>query len=172
MIHGGLLVWCVVIYIKTRVIWNHFLLIAVQKSLNNAQYYYIWLKWVYAVIEIIFLRSLTAWVWWRTLYKTCGFCLIILFVVIIDVSGYMEIFKENEFVVFWPWWRIEEDYNSAVNDISETFYSMRLGVEVSKLHVWYCIYHFEFFWRWSSQRAVIRTSICLSWEVFCPTMLF
>ena len=47
------------------------------------------------------------------------------------------------FLMYWPWLRIEADYNRAVNKISELFSAMRLGVEVIMWHVWSCVYHLK-----------------------------
>ena len=47
----------------------------------------------------------------------------------------MEPVKAKKFVLVVAWWRIEEDTNRAVNEISETFSSTGFGVEVIKLHV-------------------------------------
>ena len=83
-------------------------------------------------------------VWWSTLYKTQNFCLIILPMVIIDVRGSMKLLNEKLCSVFWNLGRIEADLNRAANELPETFSIMRIGVEVSKLHVRYFIYHFNF----------------------------
>ena len=48
--------------------------------------------------------------------------------VIIDVSGAMKHVDAKYFAMLLAWWRIEEDFNIAVNKISETFSSMSLGV--------------------------------------------
>ena len=56
----------------------------------------------------------------------------------------MEPFKEKKCVMVWPWWNIESDSNRAVNKIYETFFVMRLGVHIRKLHVWSCVYHVKF----------------------------
>ena len=106
MIYGGIFIWYSVIYVNIRVIYIHFLFLSIWKSLTNAQYFCIYSKRVYVVGEMIFVRSLPVQVWWSTLYKTRNFCLIILPVVIIDVSGSMILVKAKDFVVFWPWMRI------------------------------------------------------------------
>ena len=48
--------------------------------------------------------------------------------VIIDASGAMKHVDANYFAMLLASWRIEEDFNSAVNKISEIFSSMSLGV--------------------------------------------
>ena len=42
---------------------------------------------------------------------------------------------ENNFVMFWPWWRIGADPNCVCNKISENFSALRLGIEIIKFHV-------------------------------------
>ena len=91
----------------------------------------------------IFMRNLLMQVWRVTLYKSHGFLLIIISVVIIDMSVSTKRIKEKDFVMFWPWWRMEAEANRAVNNISETFSTMRLGVQVRNLHVFSCFYHFK-----------------------------
>ena len=73
------------------------------------------------------------------------FCLIILLVVLIDVIGSMELINSMEFVVLWPSRVIEAGSNCAIYDIPEAFFIMRVGVEVSKLHVISCVHHFKCF---------------------------
>ena len=124
---------------------------------------------VYVVSEMIFVRNLPIWVWWITLYKTCGFCLIIFPVVIIGVSVSMKPVKEKWFVVFWTWWRIEVDSKCAVDKTPEDISSMRLGFEVIKLYVWSSIHHFKYLLKMEFWRAVIRTSIGLAWVVILST---
>ena len=90
-------------------------------------------------------------------YKTRGFCLIILIVVIIYMSGSIKLINAKEFVVFWPWLKIKLYYNRAVNVIPEAF-----PQQVSCL-IFYL--PFQKNSRWFSWRAVIRTSRGLSWWV-------
>ena len=54
---------------------------------------------------------------------------------IIDVGGSIKPVKLKEFAVFWNRRRIEEGFNGAVNEITEAFPAMGLGVEVIKLNV-------------------------------------
>ena len=49
--------------------------------------------------------------------------------VVIDVRGSMKLVKSKEFVVFWPWRRIEAGSNCVVSDIPEALSAMRLGVD-------------------------------------------
>ena len=65
---------------------------------------------------------------------------------IIDVGGYIKPVKAKEFVVLLPYRRAEAGSNCAVYDILEDFSAMRLGVEVSKLHVRTCVSHLNYFW--------------------------
>ena len=63
--------------------------------------------------------------------------------VVVDVIVSMKMVKLKEFVVFWTWRRIEADSNHGFYDIPETFSAIRLGVEVSKLHVRSCVCHLK-----------------------------
>ena len=85
--------------------------------------------------------------------------------VIIDVSGPIKPVKLKEFLVFYPWRRIEVDSNCAPNEIPETLSATRLGVEASKLHVRFCIDHFKYFGRSILWRAGIRMLRGLDWGV-------
>ena len=53
----------------------------------------------------------------------------------------MEPADAKKFIMFWTWWRIEEDNNYAVNNIPDTFSAMNFGIDIGKLHVWYCVHH-------------------------------
>ena len=106
MICGGIFVWCVVIYVKTHLIYDHLFIHSRKNIFKNTRYFCIWSIRVYVVSERISVHSSPEWVWWTTLYKIHGFCLIIILVIIIDVSGSIKLVNTKEFVVFWPWWSI------------------------------------------------------------------
>ena len=55
--------------------------------------------------------------------------------IISTVSGSMELFKAKKFVMIGSWWKVEEDADHTVNNITETFYYMGFGVEVRKLNI-------------------------------------
>ena len=59
------------------------------------------------------------------------------------VSNSVEPVKEKNFVAFGSWWRVELDADRTLYKISETFASVGFGVDISKLHAWYCIPHFK-----------------------------
>ena len=73
----------------------------------------------------------------------------------------MKLTKVKGVVVFLTWIRIEVKYNCAVYEIPEIFSTTSLGVEVGKLHVIYCIYHFKCFSKmrfiWRSDKEVYRS---------------
>ena len=54
--------------------------------------------------------------------------IIVIIVVVIDIIGSMKLVEPKEFVVFQPWRKVYEFSNGTVNDISEAFYTMGLGV--------------------------------------------
>ena len=62
----------------------------------------------------------------------CGlhyFILLIVFLVVgIDVIGFMKLVKSKDFVVFQPCRRVEVGSNGTVNEISEDFSAMGIGV--------------------------------------------
>ena len=81
------------------------------------------------------------------------------------MRGSTKLIKSKEFIVFWYWDIIEARSNCMVNEISEYFSVMRLGVEVSKFHIRSCVHRFNFFRRISSWRALISTPRGLDWGV-------
>ena len=88
--------------------------------------------------------------WWSTLHNFCTVwtSLVLVWFIIwlqLAVNRFMEPVKAKKFVLVVAWWRIEEDTNRAVNEISETFSSTGFGVEVIKLHVWTFIHYVKCF---------------------------
>ena len=53
----------------------------------------------------------------------------------LTVIGSMELVKAKKFVMIGSWWKVEEDADHTVNNITETFYYMGFGVEVRKLNI-------------------------------------
>ena len=90
---------------------------------------------MYVVSEKIFINNLPVQVGWITVYNSREFCLIIIAVVTIDVSGYMKPVDEKEFLMFRTWRRIEVESNRAVDNSPDNCFTMRLGGEFIKLHV-------------------------------------
>ena len=63
----------------------------------------------------------------------------------IDVSWPTKLAQTKNLIVKWSWGRIESGTCGTISDISENFSAMRFRIEVNKLHVWSCIYHFKCF---------------------------
>ena len=147
------------------IIW---LFMSIQiKKLKNARYLFSF-DWS-GYLWYIFVHRIFAQVLWSLLFYYRKFSLIFLIVVVNDVRRSMKLIKSKEFVVLWPWSRIEAGYNCAVYDIPGDFSAMRLGVEVRKLYVWSCVHYFKYFLILSSRRAVIRKSIIMAWGVIMST---
>ena len=61
--------------------------------------------------------------------------------------------------------RVKTSAYGPTKNISEDSSTMRFWVQVSELHVWYCVYCDNCFQGWYSWREVIRTSRGCSWGV-------
>ena len=117
VIWGRIFGWFIVIYGKTRVISDH----PVIRVRKNKRYEYgkTWVICDHLVIRVrtktiyeersVFLHLIDAGVY--STFSCIGyfqyFILIVLILVNIDLRGSMKLIKLKEFVVFWPWRRIE-----------------------------------------------------------------
>ena len=63
----------------------------------------------------------------------------------LTVIRFIEPVEAKKFVMFRPCRGVEVDSNRSVNNIPETFSSIRFVFETRKLHVWSCVHHVNFF---------------------------
>ena len=82
---------------------------------------------------------------WSALFDSHGICLIIILLVVIDIIGSIKLINSKYFVSLITCRIIERGSNCVLYDIPEAFSTMRLGVEVRKLHIIYCVHHYKCF---------------------------
>ena len=93
----------------------------------------------------MFLHKIFVWILLIAILYYRKFRLVIFLVVVIDTRGSMKLIKAKDFLVLWSWERIKAGSNWSVYEILEDCSSMRLGVDVRKLHVRSWVQNFNFY---------------------------
>ena len=103
-----------------------------------------------------------------TRLSSCHFSMFIMWWYFI-VSGSMESVKSKNFVMLWPWWRIEADSNCAINKFSDIFppWGLDLISESCMFDILSTISNV--LRRWISWIAVIRIYRGLVWALILST---
>ena len=150
---AGIFVGCSVTYVRYQMnkllIFMHEIIHIRMTYLTNMRYIFYVVKSGVCSRQKGFHTQCTSAVGMKYIYTSRSSLLIIfsLFIIIwcLMDSEYIEPTKAKKFVMLLPWWRIEAEYNHAVKKISENVSTTRLGVEISKFRVLYCVCHIKCF---------------------------